>query len=60
MNLETLQEKWKSDCQIDTDQYGNAQTEIIDGTSGSGTITTGTKVFKTVSATFADTSKKLF
>ena len=24
MNLETLQEKWKSDCQIDTDQYGNA------------------------------------
>ena len=24
MNLETLQEKWKTDCQIDTDQYGNA------------------------------------
>ena len=24
MNLETLQEKWKSDFQIDTDQYGNA------------------------------------
>ena len=37
-----------------TDQYGNAQTEIIDGTSGSGTITTGTKVFKTVSAISVD------
>ena len=24
MNLETLQDKWKEDCQIDTDQYGNA------------------------------------
>ena len=37
-----------------TDQYGNTLTEIIDGTSGSGTITTGTKVFKTVSAISVD------
>ena len=37
-----------------TDQYDNVITEEIAGTSGSGTITTGSKIFKTVSSISVD------